>query len=236
MSDTSQGGGWWMASDGKWYAPESHPEYVQPSSVGPNQPELEEVSATERSPSREPVSPSSDVILPPARQSPSPGWKQPKVWIGVGVVTVALVVIGTLALAPSRKSGSATSSKPKAPTTTTTTSPYSPAETAFYTALNAPTSPPDFFSGDGSPSEAQDINEANLVCTQFQAGHTVPWLFFEVNNYFQNLGDLNITSTNGVSIFLETAADLCPQLTSAITETKQADGGWLTPNGPPPSY
>jgi hypothetical protein len=25
MSDTSQGPGWWMASDGKWYAPELHP-------------------------------------------------------------------------------------------------------------------------------------------------------------------------------------------------------------------
>lgn len=27
MSDASQGYGWWMASDGKWYPPESHPDY-----------------------------------------------------------------------------------------------------------------------------------------------------------------------------------------------------------------
>ena len=27
MSDTSQGPGWWQASDGKWYAPEQHPGY-----------------------------------------------------------------------------------------------------------------------------------------------------------------------------------------------------------------
>lgn len=26
MSDTSQGGGWWRASDDKWYPPETHPE------------------------------------------------------------------------------------------------------------------------------------------------------------------------------------------------------------------
>ncbi|MGI9623240.1 MAG: DUF4234 domain-containing protein [Acidimicrobiales bacterium] len=26
MSDTSQGPGWWEASDGKWYPPESHPD------------------------------------------------------------------------------------------------------------------------------------------------------------------------------------------------------------------
>ena len=30
MSDTSQGEGWWIASDGKWYAPELHPDYVAP--------------------------------------------------------------------------------------------------------------------------------------------------------------------------------------------------------------
>ena len=28
MSDISQGDGWWVASDGKWYAPEQHPDYV----------------------------------------------------------------------------------------------------------------------------------------------------------------------------------------------------------------
>jgi hypothetical protein len=27
MSDVSQGAGWWQASDGKWYPPESHPDY-----------------------------------------------------------------------------------------------------------------------------------------------------------------------------------------------------------------
>lgn len=32
MSDSSQGHGWWQASDGKWYAPELHPEYSPPSS------------------------------------------------------------------------------------------------------------------------------------------------------------------------------------------------------------
>lgn len=27
MSDTSQAQGWWIASDGKWYPPRSHPNY-----------------------------------------------------------------------------------------------------------------------------------------------------------------------------------------------------------------
>jgi len=28
VSDVSQGPGWWVASDGKWYRPEQHPDYV----------------------------------------------------------------------------------------------------------------------------------------------------------------------------------------------------------------
>lgn len=39
MSDTSQGNGWWMASDGKWYPPQSAPPppavYVQAPKKGP---------------------------------------------------------------------------------------------------------------------------------------------------------------------------------------------------------
>jgi hypothetical protein len=30
MSDTSQGPGWWRASDNRWYPPEQHPDYVPP--------------------------------------------------------------------------------------------------------------------------------------------------------------------------------------------------------------
>lgn len=33
MSDVSQGEGWWLASDGKWYPPETHPQYVAPSAL-----------------------------------------------------------------------------------------------------------------------------------------------------------------------------------------------------------
>lgn len=31
MSDVSQGPGWWRASDGKWYPPETHPDYQPPA-------------------------------------------------------------------------------------------------------------------------------------------------------------------------------------------------------------
>lgn len=35
MSDQSQGPGWWLASDGKWYPPQP-PQFVQPAKQGPN--------------------------------------------------------------------------------------------------------------------------------------------------------------------------------------------------------
>src|ERR1700733_8216097 len=38
MSDTSQGPGWWLASDGKWYAPELHPTASQPQATEPTRP------------------------------------------------------------------------------------------------------------------------------------------------------------------------------------------------------
>lgn len=47
MSDSSQGDGWWIASDGKWYAPERHPDYQAP-------PTPPEVAATET------------IVIPPA--------------------------------------------------------------------------------------------------------------------------------------------------------------------------
>jgi hypothetical protein len=35
MSDVSQGPGWWLASDGKWYRPEQHPNFLPPASPSP---------------------------------------------------------------------------------------------------------------------------------------------------------------------------------------------------------
>jgi hypothetical protein len=38
MSEFSQGPGWWLASDGRWYPPEQHPDYVVPLPVEPVEP------------------------------------------------------------------------------------------------------------------------------------------------------------------------------------------------------
>ncbi|MEQ8716153.1 MAG: hypothetical protein RIE08_00950 [Acidimicrobiales bacterium] len=38
MSDTPQGPGWWLASDGRWYAPELHPDYRKQPVENPTPP------------------------------------------------------------------------------------------------------------------------------------------------------------------------------------------------------
>ena len=53
MSDTSQGPGWWQTRDGKWYAPERHPDYVPPPTPSPSDPPNRPDSGT-TTPSPEP--------------------------------------------------------------------------------------------------------------------------------------------------------------------------------------
>ena len=36
MSDASQGPGWWQAADGRWYAPELHPDVLVPPAGAPD--------------------------------------------------------------------------------------------------------------------------------------------------------------------------------------------------------
>ncbi len=42
MSDTSQGPGWWLASDGKWFSPELHPDAQLPPPAPEESPEESE--------------------------------------------------------------------------------------------------------------------------------------------------------------------------------------------------
>ena len=54
MSDTSQGPGWWIASDGKWYAPELAADYVPPA---PEPPAPEPPAPEPPAPAAEPPAP-----------------------------------------------------------------------------------------------------------------------------------------------------------------------------------
>jgi hypothetical protein len=63
MSDTSQGAGWWQASDGKWYGPELHPDYQAPTTP----------PASGDAPLSEVPAPAST----PAYAAPAPGYTAP---------------------------------------------------------------------------------------------------------------------------------------------------------------
>ncbi len=56
MSDQARGPGWWVASDGKWYPPETHPNY-RPPPPPPPQPRSAVEQVRNRPPERPPVEP-----------------------------------------------------------------------------------------------------------------------------------------------------------------------------------
>lgn len=75
MSDVSQGPGWWIASDGRWYAPEQHPNYRPPPPPTGNPLGLAEQQASAPSTMQEPpihkvsTAPSSVETAPQAEQT-----------------------------------------------------------------------------------------------------------------------------------------------------------------------
>ena len=69
MSDTSQGEGWWIASDNKWYPPEQHPGYTVPAAnepVKPSSPTANYAAETVAMPAASP-----GVPVPQANTAPS---------------------------------------------------------------------------------------------------------------------------------------------------------------------
>ena len=74
MSDTSQGPGWWIASDGKWYAPEQAADYVPPPPPEP-EPELPAPPTAEIPVVPPPVPPP---MSPPPAPSAAPPMAQPQ--------------------------------------------------------------------------------------------------------------------------------------------------------------
>jgi uncharacterized RDD family membrane protein YckC len=89
MSVTSQGPGWWLASDGKWYPPQLHPSLGPPPPPPP--------SAVGRSPGTQFASP--PVSAAGGWSTPSPGLAAPAPWAGQYAGGVVDPLLG-LPLAP----------------------------------------------------------------------------------------------------------------------------------------
>ena len=79
MSDTSQGEGWWKASDDKWYSPEQHPAY---RSLPPPPSPLPQSFETSPSDGRPPESTAHEVSKPAPRTGRI---------VVIGVVVLAIV-------------------------------------------------------------------------------------------------------------------------------------------------
>ena len=67
MSDVSQGPGWWIASDGKWYPPQQHPDHRPPTPPVAPLPAAPVIQTV-------PVSPQPWVAPPVSAVSLGPGW------------------------------------------------------------------------------------------------------------------------------------------------------------------
>jgi hypothetical protein len=98
MSEVSQGPGWWLASDGKWYPPESHPNYTLSAPHPPQPPS----PPAPRTYSPAPLSRSMDHH----DQRVVPGTKTDEV---MGVVTLIIIIlVAVLASLPSAQAGPGT--------------------------------------------------------------------------------------------------------------------------------
>jgi len=134
MTDTSQGQGWWQASDDRWYSPESHPNYR------PQPPAPQAVPSFESGvPSNAGLSPLPAAVLAQHKQ----GWwgehgfpfSLKPLPIVTGIV-VALMAIGGISYA---ESGSGTPSSSSSPSTTSqavTAPPATAPPTTTTTTLN----------------------------------------------------------------------------------------------------
>jgi hypothetical protein len=110
MTDVSQAPGWWLASDGKWYAPEQHPDYRPPPPPQPSSNVVaplpaEGVFATH--PPNAQVSPANKDAPPEdEKRKSSPLFRQWWFWAICGAVlliAVAALIVGSEGTPPSRK-------------------------------------------------------------------------------------------------------------------------------------
>jgi len=98
MSDAPSGPGWWQASDGKWYAPEQHPDYRPPLLPPPPPPSVPQVPQLPPDfPEPQPLIPPGPVIEPDTTSS-GPIVQSTRRWLPWLLVAVgALAAVGVVA-------------------------------------------------------------------------------------------------------------------------------------------
>ena len=120
MSDVSGGDGWWMASDGKWYPPETHPDrqaasvQAQPpiaSQPTPEQPvapqSTQQLPGPVDAPAQSlepPGQASQPLMMPPEASEGAPKKRKRGRWIIAAAIVVVVVVVAVV-VAGSKGSG-----------------------------------------------------------------------------------------------------------------------------------
>lgn len=80
MSDVSQGAGWWQASDGRWYPPQSHPDYRAPEPQPQPQLEIDALPQPQvevESQRQQGAHPDPEPVPVPERQPPTQSMERP---------------------------------------------------------------------------------------------------------------------------------------------------------------
>ena len=111
MSDQPPGPGWWLASDGRWYPPELHPDASKESAPSawatPGESETAAGWAAPSAPAPTPAAPPTPPwSLPPP--TPAPAKRSP--WLLAVAIVIALIVVGAVAALVTRSSGKSSSS------------------------------------------------------------------------------------------------------------------------------
>lgn len=102
MSEQARGPGWWIASDGKWYPPETHPDYRPP----PPPPSASTEHTGSRSPAEAPRNPA------PRKSQRRGVWSRFRglpAWVQVAVGILLLVIVIAAASGPDDKAEQVTS-------------------------------------------------------------------------------------------------------------------------------
>jgi cytoskeletal protein RodZ len=92
MSDTSQGPGWWQASDQKWYPPEQHPNYQAPAPAAPPPPGPGP-APEQAAPYGRPLSTKEQARLEKANRKALRPWYKKKRWWALFVILLIVILI-----------------------------------------------------------------------------------------------------------------------------------------------
>jgi hypothetical protein len=172
MADQSGGEGWWIASDGKWYPPELHPDYRPPAApvappvwVAPQQP---------TAPSYTSAPPPSPPPLPPAfapgRPSAPASKSRTPLVVGGGIALAALLGIGAFVIPSGGDGDDTATSRPSTATAAPTGDAATPTDAPPVEATAAPTDAPTESATEAPTEAASEPPATDAPATEVPGG------------------------------------------------------------------